>query len=143
MIKLTRRYRVSPNLWGLRETDAGKSFISLLESRMHLIDARTVREQGVSSNPGPRVSASKQIMKARVSCESVFLDKFLQQRISELCSELNIDGLRGDIVVTRAAKALAAFNGSYEVQIPDIAMVVTLCLRHRLRKGASMCHSLF
>ena len=56
MIKLTRRYRVSPNLWGLRETDAGKSFISLLESRMHLIDARTVREQRVSSNPGPRVS---------------------------------------------------------------------------------------
>ena len=29
---------------------------SLRESRMHLIDARTVREQGVSSNPGPRVS---------------------------------------------------------------------------------------
>ena len=77
---------------------------------------------------------SKQIMKARVSCESVFLDKFLQQNISELCGELNIDGLRGDIVVNRAAKALAAFNGSNEVEIPDIAMVVTLCLRHRLRK---------
>ena len=28
----------------------------LRESRMHLIDARTVREQGVSSNSGPRVS---------------------------------------------------------------------------------------
>ena len=37
-------------------------------------------------------------------------------------------------MVNRAAKALAAFNGSNEVEIPDIAMVVTLCLRHRLRK---------
>ena len=35
---------------------AQQRFISLLESRMHLIDARAVREQGVSSNPGPRVS---------------------------------------------------------------------------------------
>lgn len=51
-----------------------------------------------------------------------------------MCSELNIDGLRGDIVLNRAAKALAAFNGSQEVKPQDIAMVVSLCLRHRLRK---------
>ena len=35
---------------------AQQQFISLLESRMHLINARTVWEQRVSSNPGPRVS---------------------------------------------------------------------------------------
>ena len=35
---------------------ARQPFISLLESRMRLIDARTVWEQGVPSNSGPQVS---------------------------------------------------------------------------------------
>lgn len=76
----------------------------------------------------------KQILEAQKSCESIVLDRRLQKKISDLCGELNIDGLRGDIVVNRAAKALAAFNGSKQVEIHDIAMVITLCLRHRLRK---------
>jgi magnesium chelatase subunit I len=76
----------------------------------------------------------KQILEAQKSCESIVLDRELQKKISDLCGELNIDGLRGDIVVNRAAKALAAFNGSKQVEIHDIAMVITLCLRHRLRK---------
>ena len=55
-------------------------------------------------------------------------------KISEVCSELNVDGLRGDIVTNRAAKALTAFEGRTEVTVPDIRRVVTLCLCHRLRK---------
>jgi magnesium chelatase subunit I len=45
-----------------------------------------------------------------------------------------VDGLRGDIVTNRAAKALAAFEGRNEVTVDDIRRVITLCLRHRLRK---------
>ena len=45
-----------------------------------------------------------------------------------------MDGLRGDIVTNRAAKAIAAFEGRTEVTVNDIRRVVTLCLRHRLRK---------
>ena len=77
---------------------------------------------------------SKQILAAQKSCENVVLDRELQRKISDLCGELNIDGLRGDIVLNRAAKALTAFNNSKEVKTQDIAMVVSLCLRHRLRK---------
>jgi magnesium chelatase subunit I len=54
--------------------------------------------------------------------------------ISQVCSELDVDGLRGDIVTNRAAKALAAFEGRTEVTVDDIKRVITLCLRHRLRK---------
>lgn len=39
-------------------------------------------------------------------------------RFSQICSELNVDGIRGDIVTNRAAKALAAFEGRTEVSIP-------------------------
>jgi magnesium chelatase subunit I len=50
------------------------------------------------------------------------------------CSRLDVDGLRGDIVTNRASKAYAALNGRDEVTVEDIEKVITLCLRHRLRK---------
>jgi magnesium chelatase subunit I len=34
-----------------------------------------------------------------------------KSKISEVCSQLDVDGLRGDIVTNRAAKAYAAYNG--------------------------------
>ncbi len=55
-------------------------------------------------------------------------------KISQICSDLNVDGIRGDIVTNRAAKALAAFEGRTEVTPEDIYRVIPLCLRHRLRK---------
>ena len=55
-------------------------------------------------------------------------------RISRVCSELDVDGLRGDIVTNRAARALAAYEGRTEVTLEDIRRVIVLCLRHRLRK---------
>nr|YP_009163685.1 magnesium chelatase subunit I [Triparma laevis]BAS19139.1 magnesium chelatase subunit I [Triparma laevis] len=58
----------------------------------------------------------------------------LRVKISEVCSKLDVDGLRGDIVTNRAAKAYAAYNGRQEVTVNDIAKIITLCLRHRLRK---------
>ena len=58
----------------------------------------------------------------------------LRVKISEVCSRLDVDGLRGDIVTNRAVKAYAAFDGRNAVTISDIQNVITLCLRHRLRK---------
>ena len=43
--------------------------------------------------------------------------------------------LRGDIVTNRAAKAYAAYNGRQKVELEDIQTIITLCLRHRLRKN--------
>jgi magnesium chelatase subunit I len=57
----------------------------------------------------------------------------LRVKISTVCSELNVDGLRGDIVTNRAAKAFAAYDGRTQVTVEDIATVIVLCLRHRLR----------
>ena len=65
---------------------------------------------------------------------SVNIDYDLRVKISEVCSELDVDGLRGDIVTNRASKALAAFEGRTEVTVDDIRRTMVLCLRHRLRK---------
>ncbi|KHG08167.1 Magnesium-chelatase subunit chlI, chloroplastic [Gossypium arboreum] len=76
----------------------------------------------------------QQIASARSSLSSVQIDQDLKVKISKVCAELNVDGLRGDIVTNRAAKALAALKGRDKVIAEDIATVIPNCLRHRLRK---------
>lgn len=74
------------------------------------------------------------ILKAKELLPKVKVSNDLRIKISQVCSELNVDGLRGDIVVNRAAKAVTAFDGRTEVTVDDIAKIICLCLRHRLRK---------
>jgi len=74
------------------------------------------------------------IVSAQKLLPDVELDYDLRVKISEVCSQLDVDGLRGDIVTNRAAKAYAAYNGRTKVTVNDIAKIITLCLRHRLRK---------
>nr|YP_009541628.1 Mg-protoporyphyrin IX chelatase [Synarthrophyton chejuense]AYR05637.1 Mg-protoporyphyrin IX chelatase [Synarthrophyton chejuense] len=74
------------------------------------------------------------ILSAQEKLPSIAIDYALRVKISEICSELDVDGLRGDIVTNRAAKALAAYNNKEIVEIEDILLVIKLCLRHRLRK---------
>jgi magnesium chelatase subunit I len=76
----------------------------------------------------------QKIINAQNLLPQVTLDYEQRVKISEICSELDVDGLRGDIVSNRAAKALTAFEGRTEVTLDDIKRVITLCLRHRLRK---------
>jgi magnesium chelatase subunit I len=76
----------------------------------------------------------KKLVSAQELLPSVKIDYDLRVKISEVCSELDVDGLRGDIVTNRAAKALTASEGRNEVTVDDIRRVMTLCLRHRLRK---------
>lgn len=77
---------------------------------------------------------SRKLVEAREQLKKTELDYDLRVKISQICSELNVDGLRGDIVTNRAAKALAAFEGRTKVTSNDIFRVIPLCLRHRLRK---------
>nr|QQP22334.1 protochlorophylide reductase magnesium subunit [Cryptophyta sp. CCMP2293] len=74
------------------------------------------------------------ITKAQDLLPQVNLDYDLRVKISQVCGELDVDGLRGDIVTNRAAKAYAAYNGRINVTVGDIQSVITMCLRHRLRK---------
>jgi magnesium chelatase subunit I len=76
----------------------------------------------------------KKLEEARKIIKEINLSYELLEKISKICSELNVDGLRGDMVTSRASKAFAAFNGRKEVNEKDIYTVITLCLRHRLRK---------
>ena len=80
-----------------------------------------------------QMQLAEKIIKARDFLKQVQINYEFRIKISQICSELNIDGLRGDIVTNRASKALASFENREQVTSNDIFRVITLCLRHRLR----------
>ena len=81
-----------------------------------------------------QLNIQSRIVTAQKLLNQVKISKEFQLKISQICSELEIEGLRGDIVSTRAAKALTAFENRTEVTLDDIKRTITLCLRHRCRR---------
>jgi len=79
-------------------------------------------------------SFKDKIVLAQTLLPQISIDYSLRVKISQVCSELDVDGLRGDIVTNRAAKAYAAYDGRQSVTVNDIKSIITMCLRHRLRK---------
>ena len=79
-----------------------------------------------------QINIQDKMVLAQNLLNKVTINKNFQLKISQICSELEIEGLRGDIVSTRAAKALTAFENRTEVTLDDIKRTITLCLRHRL-----------
>lgn len=106
--------------------------------RVQIVEQRTEFDQNPPSfldkYQSQQTELQQKIVNAQGRLKDVAIDYDLRVKISQVCSELDVDGLRGDIVTNRAAKALTAFEGRSEVTVDDIRRVVTLCLRHRLRK---------
>jgi len=71
---------------------------------------------------------------ARKRLPKVTIPRDVRLKISELCSFLDIDGVRGDIVTNRTAAAYVAYEGRTAVTMEDVARVAPLALNHRLRK---------
>nr|QUE29905.1 ChlI [Erythrocladia irregularis] len=88
----------------------------------------------IAENQKNQELLKEKIIAAQNLLSSVEMDYEFRVKISEVCSELDVDGLRGDIVTNRAAKAFAAYQGHDQVTFEDIRTIITLALRHRLRK---------
>jgi magnesium chelatase subunit I len=91
-------------------------------------------EQWFKQYEKKQVEIQSNISNAQQLLPSVTISSDFQIKISQICSDLQVEGLRGDLVVTRAAKALAAFEGRSEVTLNDIKRTIILCLRHRCRR---------
>ena len=108
------------------------------ELRVQVVEQRSNFDQNpeacLAENREKQDALMAKIKKAQNLLKDVTLDPKLRIKISQVCGTLDVDGLRGDIVINRASKAHAAFNGRMEVTLEDIETVVVLCLRHRLRK---------
>ena len=108
------------------------------ELRVQVVDQRTAFDSDPDAFSGAveinQNALQQKVVEAQQLLGEVNIDDDLRLRISAVCGELDVDGLRGDIVTNRAARALAAFEGRTEVTEEDVARVASCCLRHRLRK---------
>ncbi|MDR7897443.1 magnesium chelatase ATPase subunit I [Thermosynechococcus sp. JY1334] len=106
--------------------------------RVEIVEQRSQFDQNpeafLAKYQAQQEALQAKLVAAQALLPSVTIDYELRVKISQVCAELDVDGLRGDIVTNRAAKALAAFEGRTDVTVEDISRVIVLCLRHRLRK---------
>ena len=58
----------------------------------------------------------------------------LMVRIGALCAAAGVDGLRADLVISRAAGALAGWEGRPEAIVDDVRRVAPFALAHRRRR---------
>lgn len=109
-----------------------------IESRLEVVKRRDEFErdsQSFEKKWKRKDSATRRkLEKAREHLGSVNTPDEVLRRASELCIALGADGLRGELTMMRAARALAALEGRDRVTIKEMRIVAPSALRHRLRK---------
>lgn len=94
------------------------------------------RESFLRSFADSQEELRRKIKRARKSFANVKVERGILRDIARLCTELKIDGHRGELTITRAARALAALEGRKKVNETDVRRVAVMALRHRLRRDA-------
>ena len=76
----------------------------------------------------------KRIADAKDLLPSVTVEDGILTFIARLCAEHEVDGLRADIVIYKAAQTLAAYEGRTSVIPDDVLRVAEMALMHRMRR---------
>jgi magnesium chelatase subunit I len=77
----------------------------------------------------------RRILVARERLDEVTAPDVSLTRAAQLCITLGTDGLRGELTLMRAARALAAIEGAKSVNDAHLKRVAPASLRHRLRRN--------
>ena len=77
----------------------------------------------------------KRIARARAAQAGVVVSDAVLTFASRLCMAVGADGLRGELTLIRAARALAALDGAAVATADQVAAVAPMALRHRLRRN--------
>ncbi|MES2664571.1 MAG: magnesium chelatase ATPase subunit I [Pseudomonadota bacterium] len=75
-----------------------------------------------------------QILAARVALPALTTPNTVLHDCAALCIALGSDGLRGELTLLRAARALAAFQGDATVTRNHLRQIAPMALSHRLRR---------
>jgi Mg-chelatase subunit ChlI len=127
--QLLDRFALSVEIRGIR--DARERVLIMERNLAFEADADAFREEWL----GKEQELSIQIEHARQIVEQVTYTKRNLLAIANLTASLNVDGHRADLVILKAARAMAAFEGRLTVNDRDIALAAELALPHRLKRG--------
>lgn len=76
----------------------------------------------------------RKVVAARARLKSIEASNAVLERAARLCMHLGTDGLRGELTLVRASRALAALEGRRDIADSHLARMAPAALRHRLRR---------
>jgi magnesium chelatase subunit I len=76
----------------------------------------------------------RRIVAGRKRLRDVVAEDTILEKAASLCMQLGTDGLRAELTMIRAARALASFEGASSVEVSHLRRMAPLALRHRLRR---------
>ncbi len=115
--------------------------IKEVEQRIQIVK----RREEFTANPvkfrdkfeGQRTELRARIDKAQELLPNVTTPPRIYKLIAQICLDFDVDGHRADIIIERAARANAAFEGRLETTAEDVASAAAMALPHRMRRRPS------
>jgi magnesium chelatase subunit D len=109
------------------------------EQRVEIVRRRLRYEADPEDFAGDWAAAdgelARGVQKARARLPVTYLPEETLHKIAALCTHLGVDGLRGDLVTAKAARALAAWEARKTVATDDVRRAALLALAHRRRRN--------
>jgi magnesium chelatase subunit I len=126
--QLLDRFGLCVNIQGIMDPD----------SRVTIMERRAAFDQDPESfirqwEP-ESLALAENIRRAARLYPEVTCDRKHLYEIASYCLDVGVDGHRGDIIILKTAKTLAAYEGRAEVTSKDIETAATLALPHRVRR---------
>ena len=126
--QLLDRFGLCVNIGGIRE----------VEERVKVMEYRAKFDEDpenfIQRWEAESRDLSARIVKATDLYPQVSIPRELLFEIAAFCLDVGVDGHRGDIIMLKTAKTLAAWEGRTEVVSKDIETAARLVLPHRIRR---------
>lgn len=126
--QLLDRFALSVDIVGIREA---RERVAIMERNIaYERDPEAFRKEWLPKED----ELSQQIARARELVDRVTHTSRDLLSIAALTASLNVDGHRADLVILKAARAQAAFEGRTKINDHDIALAAELALPHRIKR---------
>lgn len=110
-----------------------------LKSRIEVVRRRDAYERDpdafIAKYKRKDAAVRKKVLDGRARVDSVEVPDNVLESASNLCMMLGTDGLRGELTLMRAARALAALSGDEVVNEQHLRDIAPSALSHRLRRN--------
>ena len=126
--QLLDRFALAVDITGIRDP---RERVLIMERNLAFEkDAEAFRKEWLPKEK----ELSQQIAMARTIVDKVTYSSRDLLSIAALTASLNVDGHRADLVILKAARAQAAFEGRTAINDHDIALAAELALPHRIKR---------
>ena len=127
--QLMDRFALSVEIRGIQ--DARQRVMIMERNLAFEADSEGFRQQWLTKEE----ELSRQIDNGRRLVDHVTHTRRDLLSIADLTASLNVEGHRSDLVILKAARAQAAFEGRTAITDRDIALAAELALPHRIKRG--------